>query len=272
MKRPRGLGDVVLVVIAILTLIFLVYPAVVIFIDSVQTDATLFDPSRFGFTWNNYAKIFAAGFGRFLWNSIVVCTVATVLATTFSAMAAYVFSRRRFPLRRLLLGAVLAGQVFPWVVLVTPLFVLFARAGLTNTYTGIIFCYTAIGIPFSVYLLLGYLESIPPELDEAASIDGCSPPGVLWHVVLPLMVPGLVATATYAFLLCWTEFLFALAFLTKQGMQTLPLGIAGFFGEDSTDWGAVMAGSAVMTLPALLMFIPLQARLSTGLTAGGVKQ
>lgn len=273
MKLMRSyLGDALLVGAALLALVFLVYPVVAIVINSVQTDATLFDPSRFSFTWNNYAKIFAAGFGRLLLNSFIVCCGATLLATWLSAMAAYVFSRRRFRLRRILLGAVIAGQVFPWVVLVTPLFILFARAGLTNTYEGIVFCYTAIGIPFSIYMLLGYLESIPVELDEAAAIDGCSPLGVLWRVVLPLMVPGIVATATYAFLLCWTDFLFALAFLTRQDMQTLPIGLAGFFGENFTDWGAVMAGSVVMTLPALLLFVPLQARLSAGLTAGAVKQ
>lgn len=270
-KRP-GLADAILIAVALLVLFYLVYPVVVIVINSLQTDATLFDPSRFGFTWSNYGRIFAAGFGRFLLNSFIVCGSATLLATWLSAMAAYVFSRRRFRLRRVLLGAVLAGQVFPWVVLVTPLFIFFARAGLTNTYEGIIFCYTAIGIPFSTYMLLGYLESIPVELDEAAAIDGCSPPAVLWRVVLPLMVPGLVATATYAFLLCWTDFLFALAFLTRQDMKTLPIGLAGFFGQNFTDWGAVMAGSVVMTLPALLLFIPLQAHLSADLTAGGVKQ
>ncbi len=96
--------------------------------------------------------------------------------------------------------------------------------------------------------------------------------GILRHVVLPLMVPGLVATMTYTFLLCWTEYLFALALLTRAAVKTLPLGIAGFFGEDATDWGAVMAGSALTTLPALLMFVPLQGRLTAGLTAGSVKQ
>jgi ABC-type glycerol-3-phosphate transport system permease component len=155
---------------------------------------------------------------------------------------------------------------------VTPLFVLFARTGMTNSYAGMILSYTAISIPFSVYLLLGYLETVPRELDEAAMVDGCTPLGALWHVVLPVMLPGVVATATYAFLLCWTEYLFALAFLTRPSMKTLPLGLYQFFGEDTVDWGAVMAGSAVATLPALLLFLPLQRWLVSGLTAGSVKQ
>ncbi|HEX3350480.1 MAG TPA: carbohydrate ABC transporter permease [Acetobacteraceae bacterium] len=266
-------SDAALVLAALLTLLFLVYPVVVVFTGSVQSSATLFSGTAFSFTFDNYGRIFESGFARFLSNSLFICLTAVVCATALSVAAAYAFSRRpRFPLRRLLLGAVLAGQLFPWIVLVTPLFILFARLGLTNSYGGIIFCYTAIAIPFSLYMLLGYLESIPRELDEAAAIDGCSALGVLWRVVLPLMIPGVVATATYAFLLCWTEFLFALAFLTRAGLKTLPLGLAGFFGEDTVDWGAVMAGSAITTLPALLLFLPLQSRLAEGLTAGAVKQ
>ncbi len=272
MKRPFGWLDAVLVAIALAAMLFLLYPAVVIFTGSVQTSATLFDPGRFAFTWDNYVRLFDSGFGRFLGNSVAICLAAVFLSTLLSAMAAYVLSRRRLRGRRLLLGAILAGQLFPWIVLVTPLFILFARLGLTNSYAGIVFCYTAISIPFSLYMLLGYLDSIPRELDEAAAIDGCGLPGILRHVIAPLLVPGLVATATYAFLLCWTEYLFALAFLTRAGMKTLPLGLAAFFGENTTDWGAVMAASAVTTLPALLLFLPLQWRMTSGLAAGGVKQ
>ncbi len=271
--RPRArIGDCAVLLAAVATLVFLLYPAVVIFSGSLQTNETLFARNRFDLTWGNYRRIFDAGFGTYLSNSLVICLAATLAATVVSVMAAYVFSRRRFRLRRLLLTGVVAGQWFPWVVLVTPLFILFARSGLTNSYTGMILCYTAISIPFSVYLLLGYLETVPRELDEAAMVDGCTPLGALWHVVLPVMLPGVVATATYAFLLCWTDYLLALALLTRPDMKTLPLGLYQFFGEDTTDWGAVMAGSAVATLPALLLFLPLQRWLVSGLTAGSVKQ
>jgi ABC-type glycerol-3-phosphate transport system permease component len=265
-------GDGAVLLVAAATLGFLLYPAVVIFSGSVQTNETLFARDRFDLTWANYRHIFEAGFGTYLSNSLLICLAATLAATVVSVMAAYVFSRRRFRWRRALLTAVVGGQWFPWIVLVTPLFILFARTGLINSYSGMILCYTAISIPFSVYLLLGYLETVPRELDEAAMVDGCTPLGALWHVVLPVMLPGVVATATYAFLLCWTEYLLALAFLTRPEMKTLPLGLYQFFGEDTTDWGAVMAGSAVTTLPALLLFLPLQRWLVSGLTAGSVKQ
>ena len=168
-------------------------------------------------------------------------------------------------------GAVLLGQVFPWIVLVNPLFVVFARSGLTNSYAGMIFCYTAFTIPFSVYMLTGYLATVPKNLDEAALIDGATRLQIIWRIVFPIMLPGIVATATYAFLLCWTEYLFALAFLTQTEMKTIPLGLYQFFGDDRIDWGAVMAASAIATLPTVILFLPLQSRLAAGLATGAVK-
>ena len=211
------------------------------------------------------------GFGRFIFNSLYICLVAVVISTFVSVIASYVFSRKRFRAKRVLFGSVILGQLFPWIILVTPLFIMFARIGLLNSHAGMIFAYVAISIPFSVYLLVGYLETVPRELDEAAVMDGCSQFRIIWTIIFPVMLPGIVATATYAFLLMWTEFLFALAFLTRTSLKTMPLGLAQFFGEQTVDWGAIMAASAVTTLPALLLFLPLQTKLSSGLTAGSVK-
>ena len=134
------------------------------------------------------------------------------------------------------------GQTFPWIILVTPLFILFARLGLLNNYLGMIFVYVSVSIPFSIYLLVGYLEAVPRSLDEAAILDGCSQFQVIWRIVFPLMLPGVVATATYGFLLCWSEYLFALAFLTQTDLKTMPLLLSAFFGENVVEWGNVMAG------------------------------
>ena len=154
----------------------------------------------------------------------------------------------------------------------TPLFILFARLGLLNNYLGMIFVYVSVSIPFSIYLLVGYLEAVPRSLDEAAILDGCSQFQVIWRIVFPIMLPGVVATATYAFLLCWSEYLFALAFLTQTDLKTMPLLLSAFFGENVVEWGNVMAGSALMALPTLLLFLPLQTRMASGLVAGAVKQ
>ena len=136
------------------------------------------------------------------------------------------------------------------------LFILFARLGLLNNYLGMIFVYVSVSIPFSIYLLVGYLEAVPRSLDEAAILDGCSQFQVIWRIVFPIMLPGVVATATYAFLLCWSEYLFALAFLTQTDLKTMPLLLSAFFGENVVEWGNVMAGSALMALPTLFLFLP----------------
>jgi len=254
----------------IAALVFLVYPVVYVFYGSLKPGGGMLGESA-GFTLANYRRIFASGFVTFTRNSLVICLAATLVSTIVSVCAAYVFSRFDFKGRRALFGAVLLGQVFPWIVLVNPLFVAFARWNLTNSYAGMIFCYTAFTIPFSVYMLTGYLATVPRTLDEAATIDGASRWQIVWRIVFPIMLPGIVATATYAFLLCWTEYLFALAFLTQTEMKTLPLGLYQFFGDDRVDWGAVMAASAIATLPTIVLFLPLQSRLASGLAAGAAK-
>ena len=264
-------GDLlVAAVLAFLTLVLLVYPAVYILIGSFTHGGGLLSQTG-SLTFDNYLRIFRSGFGRFIANSVIICVAATLLSTVLSIMAAYALSRFTFRLKRPLFIAILLGQVFPWIVLINPLFVAFATLHLTNSYVGMILTYTAFTIPFSVYMLVGYLVTVPKSLDEAALVDGASRAQVIWHVICPVMLPGFVATATYAFMLCWTEYLFALAFLTQSGMKTLPLGLYQYFGDDTIDWGAVMAASVVTTLPVFLLFLPIQGGISPGRTAGALK-
>jgi ABC-type glycerol-3-phosphate transport system permease component len=265
-------GELLLVALTLLVLFVMVYPTAWIIVASFKTPATIFSATAMELTLDNYLDLFATGFGRFIFNSLYLCISAVVLATFVSVLAAYVFSRMRWRWKRYVFGSVLLGQCFPWIILVTPLFILFARMGLLNNHLSMLFVYTAITIPFSVYLLVGYLEGVPRELDEAAIIDGCSRFEVIWRIVFPIMLPGVVATATYAFLLCWTEYLFALAFLTQTELKTMPLGLYAFFGEDTAEWGKIMAASALTTLPTLLLFLPLQTQLAAGLAQGAVKQ
>ncbi|MEO1019436.1 MAG: carbohydrate ABC transporter permease, partial [Pseudomonadota bacterium] len=239
---------------------------------SFKTPATIFSATNFELTFENYVSLFKTGFGLYIFNSLYLCIGAVLISTFISVLAAYTFSRMRFRGKRYIFSSVLLGQCFPWIILVTPLFILFARMGLLNNHLSMLFVYTAISIPFSVYLLVGYLESVPRELDEAAIIDGCSRFEVIWRIIFPIMLPGIVATATYAFMLCWTEYLFALAFLTKTDLKTMPLGLYAFFGENTAEWGNIMAASALTTLPTLLLFLPLQTKLASGLAAGSVKQ
>ena len=265
-------GELLLVTLTLLVLFVMVYPTAWIIVASFKRPGTIFAASTVELTLQNYRDLFATGFGRFIFNSLYLCISAVLLSTFVSVLAAYVFSRMRWRWKRYVFGSVLLGQCFPWIILVTPLFILFARMGLLNNHLSMLFVYTAITIPFSVYLLVGYLEGVPRELDEAAIIDGCSRFQVIWRIVFPIMLPGVVATATYAFLLCWTEYLFALAFLTRTELKTMPLGLYAFFGEDAAEWGKIMAASALTTLPTLLLFLPLQTQLAAGLAQGAVKQ
>jgi ABC-type glycerol-3-phosphate transport system permease component len=269
-QEPSPMACAVAAVLAVIALFVLVYPAVYVLIGSFKPGGGLLAQTS-SFTLANYFTIFRSGFGRFIFNSLVICIVATLASTVLSIMAAYAFSRFNFKLKRPLFIGILFGQVFPWIVLINPLFVVFATMKLINTYTGMILTYTAFTIPFSVYMLVGYLVTVPKDLDEAAIIDGASRWQIIWKIICPVMLPGLIATATYAFLLCWTEYLFALAFLTKSDLKTLPLGLYQFFGEDNVDWGAVMAASVVTTLPVFLLFFPIQGRISPGRVAGAVK-
>jgi ABC-type glycerol-3-phosphate transport system permease component len=271
MTRRHAL-DLVTVAGATVILGFLVYPTAWVLIASFKTPETMFSATRWAWTLENYARLFAAGFGRNIVNSLVLCGVAVLVSTVVSVNAAYAFSRLRFRGRRWLFGGVLLGQTFPWIILVTPVFILFARAGLLNNWLSMIFVYVAISIPFSIYLLVGYLRAIPVSLDEAAVVDGATYFQIVWRIIFPIMLPGIVATATYAFLLCWSEFLFSVALLTQEEMKTMPLALYIYFGENVTDWGNVMAGSALTTLPTLLLFLPLQRYMVAGLSAGSVKQ
>jgi ABC-type glycerol-3-phosphate transport system permease component len=271
-RRGNVLTELAILLAALVALIFLVYPTLWVFIASFKTQETLFSGEFADYTFDNYIELMESGFGVFILNSLFICVIAVLISTFVSVIAAYVFSRKRFRGKRIVFGSVMLGQTFPWIILVTPMFILFARLGLLNTYGGMIFCYVAVTIPFSVYLLTGYLESVPRSLDEAAIIDGCPQFQVIWRIIFPIMLPGIVATATYSFLLMWSEYLFALAFLTKTPMKTMPLELYAFFGEHTTQWGQVMAASALTTLPTLLLFLPLQSRLASGLAAGSVKQ
>ncbi|MCV6575170.1 MAG: carbohydrate ABC transporter permease [Cohaesibacter sp.] len=250
---------------------FLLAPAVFVFKGSVENISISLVASEGGLTLKNYGKILSDGYFIYVFNSLYICILATVLSCTISLFAAYGLSRFRFPGRGLVFGAIMGGQFFPWIILVNPIFIFFARAGLINSHIGLILCYTAFITPFTVYLLVGYLTTIPKSLDEAAIVDGANRLQVIWMVILPIMWPGLVAAATFGFLQSWSEYLLALALITEDGLKTIPLGLYQYFGDVQVDWGAVMAGSVVATVPTLLLFLPLQKKLVAGLTQGATK-
>ncbi len=264
-------GELLILAFTWLFLAFFLYPGVWILLASFKTPETMFAKGLGVYTLQNYRQLFESGFTLALANSLFVCAVAVVLSTLASVCAAYAFSRMGFPGRRLLFQTVLLGQTFPWIVLVTPLFIWFARIGLLDSQLGLIAAYVAVTIPFSVYMLVGYLQGIPRSLDEAALIDGASHFQILWKIIVPVIMPGIIATATHSFLVCWGEYLFALAFLADDSRKTMPLLLQNYFGDGAPEWGLVMAASVVATLPTLALFLPVQARIVSGLGGGAVK-
>jgi multiple sugar transport system permease protein len=222
-------------------------------------------------TLDNFDRLFHSSFPHWFQNSAVVASSTTVLALTLAALAAYSFSRFPFSGSRQLSTMFLFVQLFPVAVVVIPLFILWTNLKLTNTYWSLIVTYLVFGLPISTWLLIGFFNAVPVELEEAAMIDGSSRLGALWRVTLPLCLPGLAATAIYIYLLAWNEFFFALTFMNSTDMRTIPVGLSSFFAEHSVDWGLVMAGSVVASLPVVILFGLLSRYFVQGLTSGAVK-
>lgn len=210
-------------------------------------------------------------FLRFFLNSFFVSTMTTILAVAVAAPAAYAFSRFTFPGRQFLFFAVLLRNMFPAVIFLVPLFILMRLLGLVNTHGSLILTYLTFGLPLAIWLLKGFYDNIPIQLEQAARIDGASRFTAFVLIVLPLSVPGIIATAIYSFIGAWNEYIFAYTFLNKNEQLTLPVGIQRFFSENTTDFPGLMAASFLMSVPVVVLFLALQRYFVRALTEGAVK-
>ncbi len=214
--------------------------------------------------------------GRYFVNSLVVSTVASLLSVTVAIFAAYGVSRYRFRGRGTFSITVLSTQMFPGILFLLPLFLIYVNLSkltgidLYGSRTGLILTYLTFSLPFSIWMLVGYFDSIPRGLDEAAAVDGCGPLRTLLQVILPTALPGVVAVAVYAFMTAWGEVLFA-SVLTSEGSRTLAVGLQGYSTQNEVYWNQVMAASLVVSVPVVVGFLLLQRQFVAGLTAGAVK-
>ncbi len=230
------------------------------------------------FTLANYQRIlfgnlaYSIPFTVYLRNSLIVAAF-TVLATLFLATpAAYAFSRVPFRGKRVVIYGVLISQMLPIVLILIPLYRTFLRLHLLSTYPGLVLPYLMFALPFSIWMLKGYFDSIPRELDEAAKVDGCTKLQAMLRVIIPNVKAGLTATAIVTFIMSWDEFIISLTVMDKDAMRTLPVGLLqSFVGEFSIKWGEMMAASVVTTVPVVVLFIFLSKYLIGGLIAGAVK-
>ncbi|MCA9672686.1 MAG: carbohydrate ABC transporter permease [Myxococcales bacterium] len=211
-------------------------------------------------------------FGRQLLNSLLVSLGATLLGVLLACTAAYAFSRFRFPGRSSGMMAFLVAQMFPGTLLMIPMYVILGRLGLLNHLLGLVLVYSTTALPFCVWMLKGYFDTIPRELEEAALIDGASRLRIFYTIVLPLARPAIAVTALFAFMTAWNEYILAATFLNREELYTLPLLLKSYVGQHgSADWGAFAAGAVIVSVPIVALFYALQKHLVAGLTSGGVK-
>ncbi|HEY0855319.1 MAG TPA: carbohydrate ABC transporter permease [Devosia sp.] len=208
---------------------------------------------------------------RAFFNTLIIASGTTLVALIVGVLGGYGFARYKFPGRNGLLWAVLFTKLFPRVVVIVPFFVTLRNLQMMNTYQGLILVYLMVTFPVAIWLLKGFFDKIPVEIEEAAVIDGCNLPQLLWHVIIPMSRPALVAVAMYSFILAWNEFLFALVFTNGLERRPLSIALAFFIDENGIRWGELMAASVVMSLPAIIVFTFAQKLLVRGLSDGAVK-
>ena len=222
-------------------------------------------------TFENYFTLFHnTDFFQSMLHSIVIAVITSCISMLVSSMAAYAFARYRFRGKNLALSGILLLYMFPSVLYLTPLFVLFNNLKLIGSPLALVVSYCTFTIPFSIWLLTAYMKSIPLELEEAGKIDGASIPKLLYYVVMPLLKPGLIATGTYVFINSWNEYLFAVMFTTSDN-RTLPVSLASLVGEYDLRWDIISAGAVAAMIPVVILFMFVQKSLVAGLTAGSVK-
>ncbi|MEU5721814.1 carbohydrate ABC transporter permease [Micromonospora sp. NPDC047738] len=229
-------------------------------------------------TLDRYREIFAGGgtgagaaFRSAMVNSFLVAGGTVVISLAVGVLGGYALARLRFPLRRATLLSFLVTYMLPPIALIIPLYLLMSRFGLLDTRTGLIVVYCSLATPFALWNMSTFFGSLPVELEEAARVDGCSRLGALVRVMLPLSKPGILATALYAFLLCWDEFLYSLIFTSTSQAKTVPVAIAEFTGRNAVDFGLIAAGGVLAALPPVVLAVVFQRYLIGGLASGAVK-
>ncbi|MED9959096.1 MAG: carbohydrate ABC transporter permease [Christensenellales bacterium] len=259
----------------ILPLLWMVGMSLKSYAEQYTQDITLFpiDPS-----WSNYVRIWdAIPLARYLKNSLVISICTMVVCLAVSIFAAYAMSKFRFRGRTFFSTAALFTQLMPGILFILPIYTVFVRIQqttgirLVGSYLGIVITYSTFGIPFSIWMMRSYFDTIPSDLAQAAMIDGCTRMQAFFRIILPLSLPGLAATGMYVFTLSWNEVLFATV-LTNSETRTFSIGLREFEGQNTTDLGLIMAASVVVTVPVVALFMSFQRFIVSGLTGGGVKE
>jgi len=238
--------------------------------EQIQFATSIYVPNPF--TLENYAALWnATGFPVWFRNSTVTATAVTVVTIGISALAAYAVARLRFPGRALMASVVLILYLVPPALMFIPLYRVLSALGATNSLAALVLAYPTFTVPFCTWLLIGFFKGVPLELEEAALVDGANRWLAFTRIILPLVVPGLLASAIFAFTLSWNEFLYALVMIQDESAMTVPVGLNLLIYGDVFDWGQLMAGSVITTLPVVVLYMFVVRWMTEGLTAGAVK-
>ena len=255
--------------------LFAIGPYLWMLLTSLKHESTLFSAGRTllpdAVTLENYIRLFSkTAFLKNLGHSFIVASGAVVLGLSVSITAAYSFSRYRFKGRRPLMLMFLLINMFPVVLLIIPLFIIMKHLNLLDTHAGLILAHSTFAIPFATWMMISYFNAVPRSLDEAAQVDGCRPISAMIRVVLPVTLPGIIATGIYIFITSWNEYLYA-SVLAGQDVRVLTVAVQTLIGEYEIAWGLLTAGGVVGALPVTLLFMFIQKRLISGMTQGAVK-
>ena len=275
-RRRRWLGALGLYVLLIALVVPAVFPFYWMAISSIKPEAELFavNPTLAPGTFSAefYTRLLVGTpFWRYFLNSLIVAGLTMALVCVVAVFAAYALARFRFAGREPFALSLLIGQMFPSVLLAIPLFVIMSQLGLLDSYVALVIAYLTFALPFTTWMLRGYFMTVPEDLEEAAMIDGCSRMGAMARITLPLAAPGIAATAILGFMLAWNDYLFAAILLNQEELKTLPIGLSGYISPWKIDYGVLMSGSVMATIPVVLFFILVQRYIIAGLTAGAVK-
>jgi multiple sugar transport system permease protein len=256
-------------------IVFLLFPFYWTFVTSIKTSAELYGQNVTYWpkapTFESYRRLFSEyNFLKPMGNSLLVAALTTLISVTVSVLAAYSFSRYRFKGRKFLMSMFLTNNMFPTVLLLIPLYAIMRKIGILYTPASLVLSYTTFTIPFSIWLLSGFLDDLPLSLEEAAMVDGANRAQAFLKIILPILMPGIVATGAYIFMNSWNEYTFAVMF-TNEANRTIPVALKNLIGQLGVEWGMLTAGGIITIIPVCIMFFFAQKRLISGLTAGAVK-
>ncbi|MCK6450399.1 MAG: carbohydrate ABC transporter permease [Alphaproteobacteria bacterium] len=252
------------------------FPLYWMVLTSLKPDAEIIQAVPTFFTWqahlDAYQRLFTqTRFLTYFINSITVAGSATLLTILVAVLAAYGITRFRFRGREAVAGTMLFTYMFAPIMIVVPFYILMRSVGLVNSHLGLILSYTTFSLPFSMWMLRSFFQSIPLELEEAAMIDGASRPRAVALIIVPLALPGVIAVSIFTFIVAWNDYLFARVLIGADQLKTLPVGIQDLYESTVTDWGMVMAAGVMITIPALVFFVAVQRYLVSGWGAGAIK-